>query len=246
MSRPVVEICAETLESCLAAREGGADRIELCSSLSVGGLTPSHGLLCSAIADSELPIHVLVRPRAGDFIYSPAEFQIMVRDVEHAKALGAKGCVIGLLLAGGTVDVERTRKLIALAAPLEVTFHRAFDHTPDLSAALEQVIACGCQRLLTSGGQPTATSGASMLAHLVEQANGRIRIAAGGGVTLAVAPLLLQCKNLDLHVSFRAMVNDPLWSKDVSFPPISTEDVRRMVALAAGQPKQIPQNGDNW
>jgi copper homeostasis protein len=235
MTRPVLEICAETLESCMAARDGGADRIELCSSLSVGGLTPSHGLLCNALEQSELPVHVLVRPRAGNFVHSAAEFQIMVGDVEHAKALGAKGCVIGLLLPDGTVDVERTTKLVALAGPLEVTFHRAFDHTPDLSAALEQIIACGCQRLLTSGGQPGASEGAPALAKLVDQATGRIRIAAGGGVTFAAASLLLQCENLDLHVSFRPMVSDPLWSRDVSYPPISTEDVRKMAALIAGR-----------
>jgi copper homeostasis protein len=234
MPRPVLEICAETLESCLAARDGGADRIELCSFLSVGGLTPSHGLLSIALAQSQLPIHVLVRPRPGDFVYSSTEFEIMIRDVEHAKALGAAGCVIGLLLPDGTVDVERTKELVALAGPLEVTFHRAFDHTRDLPAALEQVIACGCRRLLTSGGQPKVSEGAPTLAKLVEQAGGRIRIAAGGGVTLAAAPLLLQYQNLDLHASFRGMVHDPLWSNDVAYPPVSVEDVRKMVALIAG------------
>jgi copper homeostasis protein len=235
MTRPMLEICAETLESCLAARDGGADRIELCSLLSVGGLTPSHGLLSSALAQSELPIHVLVRPRAGNFIYSASEFEIMIRDVEHAKALGAAGVVIGLLLLDGTVDVERTSKLVSLAAPLEVTFHRAFDHTLDLPAALEQVIACGCRRLLTSGGQQRVTEGAPTLAKLVDQAAGRIRIAAGGGVTMAAAPLLLQYKDLDLHASFRSMVNDPLWNSDVNYPPISADDVRKMAALIAGQ-----------
>jgi copper homeostasis protein len=180
MTRPVLEICAETIESCLAARDGGADRIELCSMLSVGGLTPSHGLLSSTLAQSELPIHVLVRPRAGNSIYSAAEFEIMIRDVEHVKSLGAAGVVIGLLLLDGTVDVERTSKLVSVAGPLEVTFPRAFDHTPDLPAALEQVIACGCRRLLTSGG-------------------------------------------------------NPLWNSDVSYPPISADDVRKMAALIAGQ-----------
>jgi copper homeostasis protein len=234
MDRPVLEICAEDLETCVAADRGGADRIELCSSLFVGGLTPSHGLLCSALEKTRLPIHVLVRPRHGDFFYSPSEFAVMARDIRHAIEVGASGVVIGLLQEDGTVDAERTKELVALASPLEVTFHRAFDHTPDLSEALEQVIACGCQRLLTSGGKPTVTEGASVLAQLVDQSAGRIRIAAGGSVTFAAAPLLLQCKNLDLHVSFRVMASDPLWSEDVNHPPVFVEDVRQMAALVAG------------
>jgi copper homeostasis protein len=232
MSRAaVLEICAESLESCVAAREGGADRIELCSSLLVGGLTPSHGLLRRALEQSKLPIHVLIRPRSGDFCYSAAETDIIRSDIDDAKVLGASGCVLGALLPDGTVDVEQIKELVAYAAPLEVTFHRAFDHTPNLPEALEQVITSGCHRILTSGGQPKALEGAPMLKKLVEQAAGRIRIAAGGGVTLAAAPLLLKIANLDLHVSFRGMASDPLWNDALQHPQVVAEQVRTMISL---------------
>jgi copper homeostasis protein len=241
VSRAVVlEICAESLESCLAARAGGADRIELCSSLLVGGLTPSHGLLRRALEQSGLPIHVLVRPRSGDFCYTEAETEIIRADIDHVKALGGSGCVIGALLPDGTVDVEQIKALVDYAAPLEVTFHRAFDHTPDLHEALEQVIASGCHRVLTSGGQPKALEGAPMLRQLVEQAAGRIRIAAGGGVTLAVAPLLLQIPGLDLHVSFRGMTSDPLWNEGLQHPQVTADQVHTMIKLIEDGSLPIP------
>ena len=178
------ELCAETLQACLAAREGGADRIELCSALSAEGLTPSHAFIKAAIERSGLPVHVLLRPRAGDFLYSEAEFALMREDLVHARSLGASGFALGLLHADGTVDVERTRELVKLAAPLEVTFHRAFDVTPSLDAALEDVITAGCGRVLTSGGERDTAAGASRLARLVERAAGRIDIAVGSGLRL--------------------------------------------------------------
>ncbi len=144
-----LEICAETLQACVAAREGGADRIELCSDLVEGGVTPSHGLIRRAILESKLPVHVMLRPRAGNFVYSAAEFDVICSDLEHAAQLGAAGVVCGILREDNTVDEEKTAKLAKLAGPMEVTFHRAFDETPDLAQALEDVIACGCRRVLT-------------------------------------------------------------------------------------------------
>ncbi len=182
MRNIVFELCAETLEACMAAREGGATRIELCCGLSEGGLTPSHGFLREAIRLSGIPVHALIRPRAGNFLYSAAEFRVMEEDIEHARALGAAGVVLGLLAEDGRVDVERTCLLVEKARPMEVTFHRAIDSTPVLSEALEAVILAGCDRVLTSGGQRDVMSGASELASLVEQARGRIVIAAGGGL----------------------------------------------------------------
>lgn len=198
-----LEICAETLQACVAACDGGADRIELCSGLGEGGLTPSHGLIRRAMLESGLPVHVLLRPRAGDFLYSTPEYDVICSDLEHAAQLGAAGVVVGILREDNTVDVQRTSKLVELASPLEVTFHRAFDQTPDLCEALEDVIACGCHRILSSGGKASAGEGESTLAALVEQARGRVRIMAGGGITVQIAASLLRRTRLDLHTSLR-------------------------------------------
>jgi copper homeostasis protein len=198
-----LEICAETLQACVAAREGGADRIELCSGLSEGGLTPSHGLIRRAVLESRLPVHVLLRPRAGDFVYSASEFDVICSDLEHAAQLGAAGIVFGILREDNTVDVQRTSKLVELATPLEVTFHRAFDQTADLWQSLEDVIACGCDRILSSGAKSSAGDGESILTALVEQARGRIRIMAGGGITVKIAAGLLSRTRVDLHTSLR-------------------------------------------
>jgi len=176
------ELCSETLAACLAARVGGAHRIELCSALSEEGLTPSHALIRAAVEQSGLPVYVLLRPRGGDFVYCDEEFGLMREDLLHARELGASGFALGVLRPDGRVDIERTRELVALAAPLEVTFHRAFDVTPSLDAALEDVIAAGCTRVLTSGGERDVVAGQAALARLVEIAAGRIAIAAGGGL----------------------------------------------------------------
>ena len=176
------ELCAETLAACLAAREGGAHRIELCSALSEEGLTPSHALIRAAVEQSGLPIYILLRPRGGDFVYSDEDFRLIREDLIHASELGASGFALGVLHPDGRVDVERTRELVALAAPLEVTFHRAFDVTPSIDVALEDVIAAGCRRVLTSGGEHDVVTGTTALARLVEKAGDRIAVAAGGGL----------------------------------------------------------------
>jgi copper homeostasis protein len=186
------ELCAETLQACLAAKEGGADRIELCSALSEDGLTPSHGLIRAAVERSGLPVHVLLRPRSGDFFYSDEEFAIMQADLLHARSLGAKGFALGVLLADATVDIERTRKLVELASPLEVTFHRAFDLVPSLDQALEDIVTAGCGRVLTSGGESDVVAGAAKLASLVEQAGNKIDVAVGGGLRISNAAAVAQ------------------------------------------------------
>ena len=190
MRKIIFELCAESLQACLAAREGGADRIELCTALSEGGLTPSHALIQAAVLRSGLPVHVLLRPRGGDFHYSDDEFEVMQEDLQHAGSLGASGFVLGILRADGTVDSLRTRELVKLAAPLEITFHRAFDYTVSLEEALEDVIATGCRRVLTSGGEPDVLSGTEKLTRLVDLAAGRIDIAVGGGLRIKDATAL--------------------------------------------------------
>jgi copper homeostasis protein len=183
LSRDIVfEVCAEDLEACAAAREGGADRIELCCALSEGGLTPSHALTSTAVARSGLPVYAMLRPRGGDFVYSDGEFALMQEDLEHARTLGVSGFVAGILRPDGTIDGHRMRRLAEQAAPLEMTFHRAFDISVNLNHALEDVISAGCQRLLSSGGAQDVYAGAERLRRLGEQADGRIAIAAGGGL----------------------------------------------------------------
>lgn len=211
MRKIVFELCAESIDACLVAREGGANRIELCSALSEGGLTPSHGLIREAVTHSGLPVHVLLRPRGGDFMYTDAEFDVIREDLRHMRSLGASGVVLGALCADSTVDVERTRELVELVGPLDVTFNRAFDNAASLEQALEDVIAAGCKRVLTSGGACDVVSGAQSLAQLVKQAAGRIEIAVGGGLRLKNAAAVARATGArHFHGSIRRTVDGPM------------------------------------
>ena len=178
----LVEAAVESLDSALAAERAGADRIELCNNLSVGGTTPDEGLLAEVAERTRLPVFVLIRPRAGGFVYSDDEFDQMVRDTELSGRLGIAGIVTGALTSDGRVDVERTRTLVKAAAGLSVTFHRALDSAVDLSAAIEEAIEAGASRVLTSGGVATAVEGVDFIAALVHQARERIIVIAGGGI----------------------------------------------------------------
>lgn len=178
------EVCVESAEGAVAAQAGGAHRVELCSDLLEGGLTPSHGTLQVARARLQIGIMAMVRPRGGDFCYSEVEFAVMREDLLAAKGLGADGVVFGVLHPDGTVDRERTAELIALARPLPVTFHRAFDVTRDPLEALETLIALGVDRVLTSGQEPSVLEGLDLVAELVTRAAGRIIVMPGGGITV--------------------------------------------------------------
>ncbi|WP_263367527.1 copper homeostasis protein CutC [Edaphobacter bradus] len=241
MRKIVFELCADSIDACLAARDGGADRIELCSALSEGGLTPSHGLIREALQRSGLPVHVLLRPRGGDFVYTHAEFDVMREDLTHMRRLGANGVVLGVLRADGTVDVERTRELVAMAGPLDVTFNRAFDHSASLEQALEDVIATGCRRVLTSGGKRDVVSGAKSLARLVNQAAGRIEIAVGGGLRLKNAASVARTTGArHFHGSLRRVAANSTRHEESCMPDdvgpftqsrfvVETSDVRSMI-----------------
>jgi copper homeostasis protein len=211
MRNIIFELCAETLDACLAARDGGAHRIELCTGLSEGGLTPSHGLVQAAIRCSSLAVHVLLRPRGGSFQYSKSEVAVMREDIQHVKQLGAVGVVLGLLRPDGSVDVDGTCELVQVAHPMKVTFHRAFDVTPSLPQALEDVITTGCDRVLTSGGQRDVVAGAACVAELVMQANRRIEVAVGGGLRLEDAAFLARFTGAaHFHGSLRRKLNSLL------------------------------------
>lgn len=210
MRKMIFELCAETVEACLVAHDGGAHRVELCSGLSEGGLTPSHGLIRAAVERSGLPIHVLVRPRGGDFFYSSSEVDVMREDILHIKQLGAAGVVLGMLRADGSVDIEGTRELVELARPMKVTFHRAFDATQSLVQGLEDVIASGASRVLTSGGERDVVAGSLSLARLVIQAGNRIEVAVGGGLRVENAASVARLTGAaHFHGSLRRRVVTP-------------------------------------
>lgn len=186
----IFEVCIDSVEGAKAARLGGAHRVELCASLVEGGITPSLGMIQTVRAAVDLDVNVILRPRAGDFLYTEMEFDVMCKDLEAIKASGVNGVVLGLLLPDGTIDTMRTRQLIDLARPLSVTFHRAFDLCRDPQTALDDLITLGVDRLLTSGQQANALLGANLIADLVQKAQGRTIIMPGGGINSQTLPRL--------------------------------------------------------
>lgn len=178
----ILEIAANSVASALAAQEGGAGRVELCTALELGGLTPSRAQIALAREHLHIPLYVLIRPRAGDFLYSELECETMRRDIEVCVALGCDGVVLGVLDADGGVDVARCRTLIAAADGIGVTFHRAFDLTRDPRSSLDDLIQLGCERVLTSGAQASAWEGAELIRQCVELSAGRIVVMPGAGV----------------------------------------------------------------
>ncbi len=182
MTKPLIELCVEGIDGFLAAQEAGADRVELCASLMEGGLTPSLATIRAAVQAARIPVHVIIRPRGGDFLYSKAEFETMVEDIAALRDEGVAGVVIGCLTPDGEIDEARTRALVEAARPMSVTCHRAFDMTADAGEALEALIHCGVDRVLTSGQRDTAVEGIAILKRAVEQAAGRIVIMGCGAL----------------------------------------------------------------
>lgn len=201
MTRDVTfEVCVDSGEAALAAQEGGADRVELCSDLLEGGLTPTHGTLKVARQRLHIKIMAMVRPRGGDFCYSDVEFAVMREDLLAATSLGADGIVLGLLEPDGTIDRDRTRELVQLARPLPVTFHRAFDMTRDPFEALDVLIDLGVDRVLTSGQEPSVVEGLSLIAELAKRAGTRIIVMPGGGITARnVARVVAEAGVKEIH-----------------------------------------------
>jgi len=202
-----IEVCAFSIESCLNAQKSGAHRVELCGGLYEGGTTPSYGLIERARAVLSIELYVMIRPRGGDFCYDEEEFEVMKRDIEATKKLGADGVVFGILQPDGQVDVKRTAELVSLAKPMDVTFHRAFDMTADAFDALEAIIRTGAVRILTSGQQNTAVGGYDLIKKLVRKAVGRVDIMAGSGVNANNALLLVETGVNALHLTGKATKN---------------------------------------
>jgi len=207
----VVEVCVDSVTSAVAAERGGAQRVELCSDLLEGGLTPSLGLLGVVRSRVSIAVHPIIRPRPGDFCYSDEECECMQRDIELAKREGADGVVLGILHSDSKVDVRRTQQLIELARPLSVTFHRAFDMSADLVEALEDVCATGADRVLTSGGEQECVQGLSTIARLTQAAARRITIMAGGRIrTIDAANIIARTGVTEIHVGLATPVSSSM------------------------------------
>jgi copper homeostasis protein len=207
--RVLLEVAAASVEDALAAQQGGADRIELNAALALGGLTPSLGTLLEVKAAAALPVLVLVRPRAGGFAYSAAEFKVIQRDVDLALQHGAEGIVCGILTADGGVDLDRCRRLVQQTADRAVVFHRAFDVTSHPFDALDQLIDLGFRRVMTSGQEETAYNGAPLIAELIRRAAGRIEILPAGGIhRFTVGDVVARTGCDQVHASLRMKRED--------------------------------------
>jgi copper homeostasis protein len=237
----VLEICVESVESAAAAEAGGAQRVELCSALSDGGLTPSLGLIRAVRSRIDIGLHIMIRPRAGDFLYSDEDLAVMREDIALAAQSGADGVALGVLNADGDVDVERTRELVELARPMEVTFHRAIDMARDIESALEDVIRAGADRILTSGAEASAMHGRHRIRKLVRGANGRIGMIAAGGVRAENVREIAQVSGaLEFHSALRRAVASRIKHQrrrvhlgnpdvdDYSHSVVKAADVRRL------------------
>ena len=208
VDRPIIEICLESVESVIAAEKGGADRVELCSDLFEGGLTPTIGTVKTALKKSNIKINAMIRPRGGDFCYSDEEFEVMKEDIKAFKETGINGIVFGILTPEGDVDVKRSKEIIELARPLAVTFHRAFDMTRDPYKSLEELIELGVDRVLTSGQEATVPEGADLLEELVQIAGDRIIVMPGCGITERNFPKLrdkIKAKEYHIYLPYETI-----------------------------------------
>ncbi len=203
----ILEICANSYQSAINAEKAGAQRIELCSELSVGGITPSLGLLKKVMHNLSIPVQVLIRPRSGDFSYSNAEFDIMKENILQCKELGCAGIVSGVLCADNTIDIERNRELIELSKPLSFTFHRAFDVVPKPKESLLQLINLGVNRLLTSGQKEKAEDGIDLLSELQKMAHNKLIILPGSGINHLNSSLFKNAGFTEIHSSASKIIS---------------------------------------
>ncbi len=238
MNRNILEICCYNLESAIISSKAGADRIELCADASAGGTTPGIGLIKLVRKKTDIELYPIIRIRGGDFLFSEEEFDVMMHDVEACKSAGCDGIVFGMLLTDGRVDKINSSRIVEKAYPMGVTFHRAFDWTRNPFEALEEIIAIGYERILTSGQQPTAMLGASLIKDLISQAAGRIQIMPGSGIR---AGNILDLKNetgaTEFHSSARKLRKSsmefiqPLMLEDQSTEMADKEEIEKMIAL---------------
>jgi copper homeostasis protein len=207
----LLEIAANSFQSCMAAQEGGADRIELFENLGEGGCTPSYGMLAFVKEKIHVPVYVMIRPRGGDFIYSNDEFEIMHSDIAMCKQLGFPGVVFGILDAQGCVDMVRCKDLLSACGDMKATFHRAFDRSKDLNESTRQLIDLGFERVLTSGGEPNVEKGKDVIKELQQEYGKDIIIMPGCGVTATNArPIIDYCSVNEIHATAKAKVSSDM------------------------------------
>jgi copper homeostasis protein len=206
-----LEVCAFNIQSCLAAEHAGAARVELCDNPVEGGTTPSYGTIKQVRESITIDLYPIIRPRSGNYFYEPNEYEIIKHDIQICKELGCNGISVGAQLVSGEIDKDWMKRIVEWAGPMGVTCNRAFDGTPDMYQALDDLIECGCERVLTSGGETAAPDAAVILKKLVQQANGRIIIMPGAGVKSSnLANLMAQSGASQYHASARAVVDNPL------------------------------------
>ena len=206
-----LEICVDDVESAIEAQNAGADRIELCNNLIEGGTTPGSGTICSARNNLTIVLHVIIRPRGGDFLYSGLEYDIMRSDIETCRKYGVDGVVLGILLQDGTIDIARTAKLIELARPMSVTFHRAYDMCKDPYKGLEDVISTGADRLLTSGQRNRVEESGGLINQLINQAGKRIIIMPGSGLNLSnITHIAITTGAKEFHLTGRKVIDSEM------------------------------------
>lgn len=238
----LLEIAANSLQSCLAAQRGGADRIELFENLAEGGCTPSYGMLSWVKEHITIPVYVMIRPRGGDFLYTDDEFEVMCRDIELCRESGFPGVVFGLLDAGGNIDVDRCRELLNLRGDMKVTFHRAFDRSRDLSQSIRQLIDLGFDRVLTSGGEANVDKGKEILRQLQQQYGNEIILMPGCGVSSVNAKAIVDyCGVHEIHATAKIAVPSGSLFQKTPFADgrqaSSEEEIRAIVLSLQNAPK---------
>ena len=225
-SELIIENCAGDVPSCLEAERGGASRIELCAALSEGGTTPSYGTVATALRHCHLPIIPIIRPRSGDFLYTETEIDVMLEDIRVLRRLGVAGFSLGALTPDGDLDEELCRRLIREAEGLPVTLHRAFDRAASLEVSLEQAVALGFACILTSGGTPSSLDSLDQIHSLVEQADGRICIMAGSGITADNARRVVQSTGVSaIHGTFARLRGSSMRLSSTPFPESSVAQI---------------------
>lgn len=209
-NRHILEISVESVDAAMAAERGGADRIEICGDLSVGGITPTANLMIGTRANVQVPIFAMIRPRGGGFLYSEEEFTAMSQSIQRIKQFQMDGVVLGILTADSRIDVARTQELVALAAPMAVTFHRAFDECGDLRRGIEDVIKTGATRLLTSGGKRTAPEALDLIGELVRMAGERLIVMPGSGLNAGnIREAVAKTGAREYHAGLSSVVAEP-------------------------------------
>lgn len=242
MTKRKLEICCFTAESALKAAQAGAHRIELCDNIAEGGTTPSYATIDWVVKQLQIPVNVIVRPRGGDFLYSDTEYHLIKEDIAQIKKLGANGIVIGFLTPTGDIDLQRTAEVIGLAAPMEITFHRAFDMCHDPFIALEQLKALGVNRILTSGGYANAEKGAHTIAQLVQKANNEIIVMPGSGITdKNLSNLIHLTQANEYHSSAKIFIDGGMQfrNNNVSMSGNNAPDEFRHISVDASQIKKM-------